>query len=165
MMMMPIHSQKRSIVSMVVCSLLVLFSSTQARSGTTVSSTAASTLAERVTKRRFLHGITTTTTLTTTKTTTAPPLSTRGGGSKRVSISTANATATTKMPTWKADLFHRVKVGLYFALWYALNIVYNSKWCGIYIHRERNDSSPSSSRTAYFIFDFFSPPHDDNSHQ
>ena len=31
-------------------------------------------------------------------------------------------------PSWKADLLHRAKVGFYFGLWYALNIVYNSEW-------------------------------------
>ena len=31
------------------------------------------------------------------------------------------------VPAWKADLLHRAKVGFYFGLWYALNIVYNSK--------------------------------------
>lgn len=30
------------------------------------------------------------------------------------------------VPAWKADLLHRAKVGFYFGLWYALNIVYNS---------------------------------------
>ena len=32
-----------------------------------------------------------------------------------------------EVPAWKADLLHRAKVGFYFGLWYALNIVYNSE--------------------------------------
>lgn len=40
---------------------------------------------------------------------------------------TAVATPAAAMPAWKADLLHRAKVGFYFGLWYALNIVYNSK--------------------------------------
>lgn len=51
---------------------------------------------------------------------TAQQLPPRGG--------TAAGTAVAVMPAWKADLLHRAKVGFYFGLWYALNIVYNSKY-------------------------------------
>ena len=36
--------------------------------------------------------------------------------------------------SWKQDLVHRSKIGLYFALWYALNIIYNSKYCNATWH-------------------------------
>ena len=45
-----------------------------------------------------------------------------------VAIVKTKETAAAAMPAWKADLLHRAKVGFYFGLWYALNIVYNSKW-------------------------------------
>lgn len=33
-----------------------------------------------------------------------------------------------KQSEFMKDLIHRLKIGFYFALWYALNIVYNSKF-------------------------------------
>ena len=44
-------------------------------------------------------------------------------------------TVNSGLPAWKQDLYHRAKVGGYFALWYALNIVYNSTFaasCSIF---------------------------------
>ena len=50
-------------------------------------------------------------------------LSTRGGGASLVTTFGARS-------PWMDDLLHRLVVGFYFGLWYALNIVYNStsKW-------------------------------------
>lgn len=44
-------------------------------------------------------------------------------------VATKNKNATVvAMPAWKAGILYRAKVGFYFGLWYALNIVYNSKY-------------------------------------
>jgi hypothetical protein len=53
------------------------------------------------------------------------PLLSRGGAlprNKKVSISVANET-----PTTIELLMQRFKIGFYFALWYVLNVMYNSK--------------------------------------
>eukprot|EP00977_Amphora_coffeiformis_P001710 scaffold336_cov196-Amphora_coffeaeformis.AAC.15 len=59
-------------------------------------------------------------------------------------------------PVWKQELLHRAKVGFYFGLWYALNIVYNSKYS---IDRSIHPSSIplSSGIVSFAIYAMISP--------
>ena len=64
--------------------------------------------------------------VTSSKAAVRPTTTKKAAPAVTVAKKTAAATPAA-MPAWKADLLHRAKVGFYFGLWYALNIVYNSK--------------------------------------
>eukprot|EP00977_Amphora_coffeiformis_P013776 scaffold3677_cov206-Amphora_coffeaeformis.AAC.5 len=111
-------SQRRGVLATACWLLVVLLSSTTTQARRTTSSTVA-VLAHH--KQQQQQSPTTTT--TTTAILGEPDvLASRGGAA--VTITATNSAA---MPAWKVDLLHRAKVGFYFGLWYALNIVYNSK--------------------------------------
>ena len=64
----------------------------------------------------------------TTKAAVRPNTKAKKAAPRAATVAKKTAAATpVAMPAWKADLLHRAKVGFYFGLWYALNIVYNSK--------------------------------------
>ena len=54
------------------------------------------------------------------------PYSAQESTSRQKTFLSTCSPVTAVVVDWKQELLHRAKVGFYFGLWYALNIVYNS---------------------------------------